>query len=167
MSWPSGTGRHGALIIEPELLVPVYVMRYGRANRLAKLAVLQDLPDARFEKGKCYPYVSGYDWTAVELVLAKDLSWTSTVFEPSRALVFSYRGYTVSVPFNEGQSLENLPAASKIVENAWDHNHCNICNGCICKIHGPDAFVSTEGAWICKACYEDYVLPRKVNFAWK
>jgi len=115
--------------------------------------------------GRRLPYLDGY-WQAyhVWMVTEADRSWQELIFQPSDAVSFSCEG-------GDGRTLRGLRKAkpedstnpeSQIVQNGWDHEHCELCNAHIDP--GDRCYHDAEGAWVCQQCYQQYIRSHDLSF---
>jgi hypothetical protein len=111
------------------------------------------------------PCLDGY-WQAyhVWMVTDADQSWQKLIFQPSNAVSFSCEG-------GDGRKLTGLRKAKpedsqnpelQIVQNGWDHEHCELCNAHIDP--GDRCYHDAEGAWVCQRCYRQYVQRHDLSF---
>ncbi len=154
----------GGLIVPPDAVVVVRMLRYRRIFRTVIFAVAEGGTAAELKAGEEYTYVSAHELRSVETVLSPALAWRETVFQPADGVEMSWGEYRTMRRVTENLNLEALPLEAKIVKGAWDHEHCVICNTCICDIHGPEAAVSNKNDWVCKKCYAEYVVSKNIDF---
>lgn len=115
--------------------------------------------------GRNLPYLDGY-WQAYHVWMVTDANqpWQELVFHSSDAVSFSCEG-------GDGRMLRGLRKAKpedsqnpelQIVQNGWDHEHCELCNAHIDP--GDCCYRDAEGAWVCQRCYRQYVQPHDLSF---
>jgi hypothetical protein len=59
---------------------------------------------------------------------------------------------------------ENLPEGGTLIKSGWDHEHCDICWETISPHTDQAAMFSEPDHWICRKCYETFVVPRSLDF---
>jgi hypothetical protein len=98
--------------------------------------------------GNEYPLLAGYWGILAELVLNDSTIWKKIKFEP----------HDSTVRYPDGRV--------KIVKDGWDHEHCRICFQTISSVEvdNEDGYVNEEGDWLCKSCYQNYVVKRSLGF---
>lgn len=99
-------------------------------------------------------------WTPRQAELVEDRSrhWRMQAFRPSDALAFPREEDSVV-----RQKLADEPAAAeaRVMPDGWDHEHCALCSQTISLHPGGQASGYADGRdWLCRDCYERYVLPR-------
>lgn len=153
----------GALFVPPDRLVETKLRYCGKWSCFALLTVANGDAARLLCSGRLYAYLPNYDFFAAELVLSPRLTWKETVFHPMDAVSVPWGEFRVVTAAPEGVV---LPEGAKLIKGGWDHMHCGICNACICEIHGPEAAVSNEDHWVCRACYQRHVLAKNIDFDW-
>lgn len=153
----------GALFVPPDRLVETKLRYCGKWSRLALLTAVGGEAAGLLAPGRYYPYLLYDDFQAAELVLSPQLTWKETVFHPMDAVSVPWGEFRVVTVAPEGGV---LPEGAEVIKGGWDHMHCGICNACICEMHGPEAAVSNEDAWVCRACYQRHVLTKNIDFDW-
>jgi hypothetical protein len=95
----------------------------------------------------------------VQLVLDKNLTWEKTDFHASDA---------VRVDIGNGMSMirpiDNTEKEASLIENGWDHEHCELCWEKIGYGGQASGFYSSEKNWVCENCYENYVKTHSLDF---
>jgi hypothetical protein len=115
--------------------------------------------------GSRLPYLDGY-WQAYHIWMVMDAghSWQEVIFRATDAVSFSCEG-------GDGSKLRGLRKAKpedlrkaelQIVQNGWDHEHCELCNAHIDP--GDTCHCGEASYWVCQGCYQKYVLPRDLSF---
>jgi hypothetical protein len=110
-------------------------------------------------------YLSAY-WQAYHVWMVTDtnLSWQELVFE-------SFAAVSDRIEGSDGQKLTRLRKASPedlrnpdltIVQNGWDHEHCELCNSHIDP--GDQCYYGDASYWVCRSCYQKYVQPHDLSF---
>jgi hypothetical protein len=98
--------------------------------------------------GETYPLLDGYWGGLAELVLSPSIVWKKMRFEPhdSEAL------------FPDGRV--------EIVEDGWDHEHCQICFQNISTFEEDEHFgyANQNDDWLCESCYQKYVVSKSLSF---
>jgi hypothetical protein len=122
-------------------------------HQLAELATLHS--------NESYPFMDGYWGERAEVVLDEGRSWRRAVFEPSDLVLFPGPGGTSMGTSSSGDER----AGGKVVSGGWDHEHCEICNRKIGRGGEPEGFFSPPAAWVCRECYNGFVVPRSLGFA--
>ncbi len=154
----------GALIIPPNVLVIVRLLRHRRFFRTATFVIAEGGTAEALALGMQCVYVRADELRAVKTVLSPSLTWQDAVFHPRDGVEVPWGEFRAMRPITGSLNLEELPPEAVIVKNAWDHEHCIICNTCICETHGPEAAVSNEDDWVCRKCYAEYVVPKNIDF---
>ncbi len=128
---------------------------------------------------------AGYERAADAVV---DKTWRKSVFEPKDVVQYRRGDHwsctppatddpqpganapgpftgTVASPLDQILASKPAPAVeTRVLKGKWDHERCEICNECICLIHGPDGYVNSKDHWVCPPCYEKYVQPMNFDF---
>ena len=173
-----------ALLVPPDRLVDIDVTEI--TQDLFAFLIRNPVDAAVIAPSEQYLFISGWDTRGAEAVV--DRTWQKAVFEPKDAIQVRSSGYRARTrlgrnPQNRGapgyaQLAEMIariwgrirrrntpqPKETRIVPGGWDHEHCEICNECICLIHGPDGYANKDDNWVCPACYEKYVEPMSFDF---
>ena len=96
-------------------------------------------------------------WMPRQLALVEDRSrtWVLREFEPSPAVEHSVEGARVLGKAGAPQ------AGARIIEDGWDHEHCELCWSKISRLPGDSPNGYTDGdKWLCVTCYTQYIAPR-------
>jgi hypothetical protein len=112
-----------------------------------------------------FAHLDGY-WQAYHVWMVTDPSyaWQELVFVPSDAVTISAEG-------GDGRRLRGLRKAKPedlhdpelhIVQNGWDHEHCELCNTHIDP--GDCCYCDATNHWVCRRCYHQYVQPHDLSF---
>jgi hypothetical protein len=112
------------------------------------------------------PYLDGY-WQAHHIWMVMDASypWRESIFNAADAVFFTCEG-------SDGRTLRGLRRAKpedvhnpelQIVQNGWDHEHCELCNQHI-NNPGDTCYCGETRYWVCRDCYQKYVRPHDLSF---
>jgi len=187
MSQPPREKGEVGLFLPPDVLIVARLMRYGKRCRLATLSARQGKSTHLVEMGERYEFLDEWDLGRAKIVLSTDSDWKATRFKPEDAIVITVHGHRCEIPIKKGIGstelrcssldvnlcqvssgkwidMDNLPEGAEVVKDAWNHEHCAICQQCICEICGPEAWLSEDGVWVCKKCYAEYVLRKNIDF---
>jgi hypothetical protein len=100
-------------------------------------------------------------WVPFQIELVKDDSiiWVKQRFT-------SGPGFWIKVDGGKllGKVSENkpIPPDASIDNDAWDHEHCELCWEKISSYEGDQEEGYTNGKeWLCVACYDKYIVPRR------
>ncbi len=132
------------------------------AHRTCAFSPDQPAELARLRPGAAYAFMDGYWGPRAELVLDAGRSWQRAVFKPSDMVLFTQPDATSMGTRSSPQA----PTGGEVVPGGWDHEHCEICSrkiGCGGEATG---FFSPPDAWVCEECYNSFVVPRSLAFAW-
>jgi hypothetical protein len=110
--------------------------------------------------GERYRRFDGYWGERAALVLDRDRSWQKRTFEPVDAVAYKRPSDTLVGKATN----QNLPEGGTLVKGGWDHEHCDICWETISPHTDPVAMFSEPDHWICRKCYEKFVVPRSLDF---
>ncbi len=121
--------------------------------------------------GQSYPLVDEYFSHQVDVVLDGNRRWARTEFKPSDAFSWKVPGGTYLAPayrYSSDSTSDELLgldiSEATRIEGAWDHEHCAICNQCICLLHGAWGYSSSPNAWVCESCFDRFVVTRSLAF---
>lgn len=87
---------------------------------------------------------------------AREQVWKKQKWLPRAALVS--KGKTSEYV---GQSYR--PEYTRLVEDGWSHDHCEICWWSLYETDNPESGVgyTTDGrTWLCSECYEKFIVPK-------
>ncbi|MBP7744759.1 MAG: hypothetical protein KA383_01415 [Phycisphaerae bacterium] len=110
--------------------------------------------------GMTYSRFDGYWGERAALVLDRQRRWSQRVFEPVDAVTFKRRSVTLVGKVTN----QNLPEGGRVIKGGWDHEHCSICWETISPQTDPIAMFSEPDHWVCRKCYENFVVPRSLDF---
>lgn len=110
--------------------------------------------------GVTYPRFDGYWGERAALVLDRQRLWSQQTFGPFDSVDFKRVG-DASVGEVTNQK---LPERGTVMQGGWDHEHCAICWATIFRQTDPVAMFSAPDHWICRRCYESFVVPRSLDF---
>lgn len=108
-----------------------------------------------------YPCVDWETGRMIALAWDRTTSWTQERFVPIDTVVSS-DGKFVFAPNTIEAKTALANKSARVVK--WDHEHCGICNACICEMHGPLGYKNDADDWTCPNCYETYVSKRSLAF---
>ena len=112
--------------------------------------------------GESYPWIDGY-WQAYHVTMILAGRWEPRRFSAEAAHYFRQGRVVGWQPL--GGSLPPGAEDLGIREDAWDHEHCELCRAHIGGPGDPEGYVDPDDHWLCRACYELYAVPRDVSFA--
>ena len=182
-----------AMFVAPDVLLVGETVRYSRVNKMV-LFVTKDMRASNAFKGvdSCL-YIPRWWIYAAELVLSP-IKWERAKFVPcdgvervvdSAMKTLHMPGKLHAYPDSEGlhvfrkrkrnETEDILEPGARIVPRAWNHEHCEICYGCICESCGPWGYImepsmgtcaneTDDDEWICDACYNNYVAQKNLQF---
>lgn len=110
--------------------------------------------------GQTYRRFDSYWGERAILVLDRQRQWSERRFEAVDAVAYKRTGATL-VGIAESQ---NLPEGATLIHGGWDHEHCDICWEKISPQTDAVAMFSEPDYWICRKCYEKFVVPRSLDF---
>ena len=92
-----------------------------------------------------------------ELVIDRAVVWTRKAFKKVAGIWTSTERARVLKKLEEG---EVIPDGGVVDENAWDHEHCELCWTTISEYPDYEPEGYTDGKnWLCVKCYEKYIAP--------
>jgi hypothetical protein len=111
-----------------------------------------------------YIYLDGYWGERAELVFDRKREWVCTTFKSVDAIEFIVDGKRMRSVL--GQSPIAGAEDVRRVADGWDHEHCAICWETIGSYECEEntGFKDQNNEWVCKRCYESYVVPKKLTF---
>jgi hypothetical protein len=115
---------------------------------------------ALLQAGERYRRFDGYWGERAALVLDRNRQWKERAFEPVDAVAYERAGDALV----GNATNQNLPEGGTLVKGGWDHEHCDICWEKISPHTDPIAVFSEPDHWICRKCYEKFVIPRSLDF---
>ncbi|HYM76702.1 MAG TPA: hypothetical protein VE377_12050 [Candidatus Dormibacteraeota bacterium] len=143
----------------------------------------KDEPDV---VGQALAYLSPY-WQAFNVWMVRDPSWgwEKKEFRGIDAVAEDYESKDVSIvegrevrvwtklapaEGSEGQGRhhpakdQTLPPLreTRLVPSGWDHEHCELCKAHIDA--GTFGYCDPGERWMCKKCFERYIIPRDLAF---
>jgi hypothetical protein len=98
-------------------------------------------------------------WTDYQKALVRDRSavWARKAFKKVAGIWTATEGGRVLKKLIEGEA---LPDGGVVDENAWDHEHCELCWTTISDYPTYEHEGYTDGKnWLFVSCYEKYVAP--------
>ena len=75
------------------------------------------------------------------MVYDTSLKWNRTEFHPRDAI-----------------------CGENVIPGGWKHEHCNICWETIAESAERFGYCDQYERWVCESCYENYIVPKKINF---
>lgn len=105
-----------------------------------------------------YPRLDRYWGKRAALVLDRERRWSQRTFEPVDALAFNRAGEIRKA------TNQKVAVGGTLIKGGWDHEHCDICWGTISPKTDTVAMFSEPDHWICRRCYERFVVPRSLDF---
>jgi hypothetical protein len=114
--------------------------------------------------GAMYPWIDGY-WQAYHVAMVLAGKWTPRVFSATPAHYFRLAGVRGWQP--EGGMLPLGAEDLGVQPDAWDHEHCELCQARIGVSGDPSGYVDPEDHWLCVECYSRYGITRDVSFVAK
>ena len=135
----------------------------NKVTRQARFSAPFWTPDSPIQVGSIVPWVDGY-WQAyhITMILNPHAPWVRTEFTPSPAQFFrqgDLQGWTKA-----GHKLHDDYVPTHIVEDGWDHEHCELCGTKIGRSGVSHGYVDSKERWICEECYREYAEPRSLGF---
>jgi hypothetical protein len=115
---------------------------------------------ALLQVGERYRRFDGYWGERAALVLDRNRRWTQRTFAPVDAVAYKRPRDTL---FGKATN-QNLPEGGTLINGGWDHEHCEICSAKISPHTHPVAMFSEPDHWICRECYEKFVVPHSLDF---
>jgi hypothetical protein len=115
---------------------------------------------SRLQRGMTYRRFDRYWGERAALVLDRQRHWTQRTFQPVDAVAFKRAGVTLV----QKATNQNLPEGATLIRNGWDHEHCDLCWETISGQTDPVAMFCEPEHWICRKCYERFVVPRSLDF---
>ncbi len=115
---------------------------------------------ALLQVGEGYRRFDGYWGERAALVLDRSRRWKERAFETADAVAYKRPGDTLIAK----ASNQNLPEGSTPIKGGWDHEHCDVCWETVSPHAQPVAMFSEPDHWICRRCYEKFVVPRSLDF---
>lgn len=113
--------------------------------------------------GTTLPWLDGYwDPQQIEMVLDPNHGWERRVFAASPARFFEKDGIHGWAPV--GDRIPEGARDTGIREEAWDHEHCEICFAHIGAGGAPEGYVDAEERWLCVNCYEKHAARQDISF---
>jgi len=100
-------------------------------------------------------------WTKQQIELVKDYSrvWIKKAFTPTSGFWVKTTGGKM---LGKTSQSEQLPEGATVDNNAWDHEHCELCMATISDIGDDQQEGYTDGnKWLCDECYNKYIVTRK------
>ena len=93
----------------------------------------------------------------------RKIEWRFADWQPPPALVDRNGG---AMSRYQGQSYD--PTRFDLVDDAWDHDHCEFCWATVSSEPSwggfSSAYTDTEGCWICPICFERIIQAGEVDF---
>lgn len=128
-------------------------------NRTATIE-LERVDDAvALVTGASYQFLDGYWGQRAEVVIDEGRTWAARRFVPIDALEYFVDGHRMITPVRD-----DAPASGRLIEAAWDHEHCKVCDATISVASNADAWFSSRGDWVCDRCYRAFVIRRSLDF---
>jgi hypothetical protein len=100
-----------------------------------------------------YTGIHGNELYAAAFARIGSRQFTRRIFSPAPGLVQNQACGSVFVKPYRGRKYD--PEKWKLVEGAWDHEHCTVCGFTI--VDGHSLWDTGEGRCLCDACYEYYM----------
>ena len=120
---------------------------------------LNDVTDvAVLRPGESYAFLDLYWGDLAILVLDRSREWRQTRFQPVDAIQQFSDGHRVLSKASPGQ------ADGTVVPGGWDHEHCEICYEKLGPQGQSIGWTSSLDEWLCNACYDEYLVPRSLDF---
>lgn len=104
-----------------------------------------------------YWYLDGYWGERAELVFNNNYKWEKKLFEKYDCLNFDNKMRQLK------SDEERIKYKDNLVQNGWDHEHCEICLESILENNVP-GFRNEENMWVCINCYENYLEKKDLGF---
>jgi hypothetical protein len=100
-----------------------------------------------------------WDEWQIELVKDKSKSWELRTFKNVPGFWTIANGHKLLVRLSDQTE---LPEGATIDENAWNHEHCELCHETIAEYENyqHDGYFDGE-KWICITCFKKYIEPGK------
>ena len=120
-------------------------------------------PDSPIQVGSVVPWLDGY-WQAYQITMILDPqnAWKRTEFKPSLAQFFrqgDVHGWTKA-----GHTLRDGMVPTHVVEDGWDHEHCQLCEAKIGRSGASHGYEDVKERWLCEECHHEYADPRSLGF---
>lgn len=128
-------------------------------NRTAILELESVDGSAALVAGGSYQFLDGYWGQRAEVVVDEHRTWTPRRFVPTDALEYFVDGRRMTTNVRD-----DAPPGGHLIEAAWDHEHCRVCDATISAVENTDAWSSSFGDWVCDRCYRAFVIPRSLDF---
>ena len=105
-----------------------------------------------------YVTIHGDKWKSTDIQEAVDWvceqEWSKRKWKPRAALVS--KGKT-----SEYVGQKYNPEYTKLVEDGWSHDHCEICWWTLCESEDAEegeGYTTPDGRyWVCTECYEQFI----------
>lgn len=128
-----------------------------QSSRQSRFAPDNPAELAKLQVGRSYPLLDGYWGERAELVLNVALVWREREYAAQDA-VWCERSRTLRPYSGE------VPEGGTLIKGGWDHEHCEICWETISQQTAPAAVFAEPNHWICKSCFQQFVVPRSLGF---
>jgi hypothetical protein len=120
---------------------------------------LNDVTDvAMLRPGESYAFLDLYWGDRAILVLDRSREWRQTRFQPVDAVQQFSDGHRVLSKASPVQT------DGTVVPGGWDHEHCDICYEKLGPQGQSTGGTSSTDEWLCNACYDEYLVPRSLEF---
>ncbi len=159
-----GEGWIGYLISQEEICISGRFFHFDVNSKTAIFKPEEPEHIKILEIGKVYAYVDGYWGERAALVLDRSSQWRKELFKSQDAIEF-----TLSDGSKMRGKIDQPPGfpverEGKILQGAWDHEHCEICMEEISEYAQHHGYVDQSDVWVCENCYSKYIQPRRLGF---
>jgi hypothetical protein len=117
---------------------------------------LENSDDSEFCKTVSTFYVfDGFWGEKAEFVLNSLRVWEKRIFQASNGLLIGRLLTPTDLTSTE---------TGEIIQNGWDHEHCEIYGETIGRGGDPIGYFSAPNTWVCQKCFSSFVEPRSLDF---
>ena len=115
--------------------------------------------------GRKLPYLDDF-WQAYHVWMVTDLTevWRELVFHACDAVSDRFEDGSGNrwTRFRKARPEDSHNPELQIVQNGWDHEHCELCNAHIDP--GDCCYRSATDCWVCQGCYQQFVQRHDLSF---
>jgi hypothetical protein len=133
-------------------------------NKLYTVLKSTDENIASLQKGDILPWLDAY-WNPnlIFEILDKGTIWIKEIFIIKDAQGFLANGINGYCEVGENIPKDSQP--TQIIQEGWDHEHCEICNKKIGKEGEKFGYhTKDEEIWLCPKCFKDYASKQNLAF---
>jgi len=155
-----GEGHWGDLLLPDERFITGRFVNVELPTHTTSFVLKAPADIGALLTGMTYPRLDSYWGARAALVLDRQRRWSQRTFEPVDAISYKHSTHTLITKVTN----KNRPEGGMVVKGGWAHEHCEICWETISQHTDPVGRFSEPEHWICRKCYESFVVPRSLDF---